>query len=205
MRCEDTGNGGTPLDIDLDLENLSFTFDGVTGGMSVTCVVYNVDLDDSAQLRVNHTWRVDIAGDGEFEQVTGLNQLPTIIDGVSNGLTMDDANRSSGSNHAGFTVGDEPSLTQTINGLPRLCTVETEYVPVNPDDPAVINDTGDGSADYRITLASIEGVNEVTIVNTVVCQSRLTLTKTLDGGPGDPRTGPCAATPARKTPRTARP
>ncbi|MBL3683373.1 VWA domain-containing protein [Leucobacter aridicollis] len=143
---------------------------------TITCTVYNQAQDRSAQLRVDKVWKFDSDGDGTFEEVTDPNVAPTAIPGLSAGLQLSDNTRLPGGTvNFGQTVSNlaldsTVAIAETVNGLPPLCTNTATFAPELPDGK------------IKLILASDQGVNTVTITNTVTCETKLTLEKSVSDG-----------------------
>ncbi|GAA1326044.1 VWA domain-containing protein [Leucobacter albus] len=170
----DTGASVPVTNID-DPASPGFAVDPIQNA-TITCTVYNQAQDRSAQLRVNKVWQIDTDGTGGFDEVTEPNEAPTSIPGLSAALTLSDNTRlpsgvvSFGETVSNLALDSTVAISETVTGLPLLCTNEASYEPELPDGKLTLE------------LASDEGINEVTITNTVTCESKLTLEKWVSDG-----------------------
>ncbi|KIP52725.1 DUF11 domain-containing protein [Leucobacter komagatae] len=174
--CTRTDTGASvPVTNITDPTKPGFTVDPIQNA-TVTCTVYNQAQDRSAQLRVNKVWKIDADGTPGFEEVTKPNEAPTSIPGLSAALALSGNDRlPNGATNFGETlsnlaVDSTVAIDETINGLPLLCTNTASY------SPALSN------GKLNLALASDKGINEVTITNTVRCETKLTLEKTVSSG-----------------------
>ncbi|GAA2827668.1 hypothetical protein GCM10010471_06460 [Leucobacter komagatae] len=143
---------------------------------TVSCVVYNEARDLSAKLRVDKVWKIDADGDGAFEETTEPNTAPTAIPGLSATLQLTgNAGLPAGGLNFGQTVSNLAvnsmvGVSETVRGLPPLCTNTATF------EPGLV----DGST--KLTKTSKDGTNIVRVTNVVKCESKLTLEKYVDGG-----------------------
>ncbi len=178
-RCVTTDAPNTPLDVE-NVGTTGFRVDPVDG-KAVSCAVVNQALDLSAQLRVDKIWQIDTNGDGTFEQITDANQAPTTIPGLSASLQLTDnvglpgGTKSFGTLYANLAHNSTVGVAETVSGLPPLCTNTATFSPTLSDGKTTLSKT------------TAEGVNVVTITNTVTCETRLTLEKSVTGS-GAPAT-----------------
>ncbi|MDO5494917.1 MAG: SpaA isopeptide-forming pilin-related protein [bacterium] len=151
-----------------------FTVDPVDG-RNIACVVRNQELDTTAQLRVDKVWSIDL-GDGQGPVVYDPNDAPTLIPGLGARLVLGGNTGLPGGSHSFGTVYPNLELNSTVTiseevtGLPPLCTYTATFAPTLGADSSL-----------TLTIPSDEGINEVTITNAVVCESKLTLEKQVDG------------------------
>ncbi|WP_461638039.1 VWA domain-containing protein [Leucobacter sp. BZR 635] len=156
--------------------NPGFTVDPIQNA-TVSCVVYNQALDLSAKLRVDKVWKIDADGDGKFEETTQANTAPQSLPGLNASLQLtDNASLPGGSVNFGQTLSDlglnsTVRVSESVTGLPALCTNTATFTPALSDGLT------------KLTKTSKQGVNEVTLTNTVTCeQPKLTLEKQLSHG-----------------------
>ncbi|MFF8819411.1 VWA domain-containing protein [Leucobacter sp. NPDC015123] len=174
--CTRTDTGASVAVTNIDSPtNPGFSVDPIQNA-TVTCTIYNQAQDRSAQLRVDKVWKIDADGDGTFEEVTDPNVAPTAIPGLSAGLQLSDNTRlpggvvNFGQTVSNLALDSTVAVTETVNGLPPLCTNTATFTPELP------------GGKVKLTLASDQGVNAVTITNTVTCETKLTLEKSVADG-----------------------
>lgn len=156
--------------------NPGFTVDPIQNA-TVSCVVYNQTQDLSAKLRVDKVWKIDADGDGKFEETTGPNVAPKSIQGLSASLQLSgNPGLPSGGVNFGqaipnLALNSTVGVTEKVTGLPPLCTNTATFSPVLDNGLT------------KLTKTSKQGVNEVTLTNSVTCeQPKLTLEKQLSHG-----------------------
>ena len=176
-RCATTAQPNTPLDIAniLSATNPGFVVNPVENG-TISCVVRNQAIDQTARLQVNKVWRIDTNGDGQYEETTQPNQAPTLIP-ASAALTLGGNAGISptgpwnfGQLYANLVVGSTVAISETVSGLPALCTNSASFAPTL---------TGGTTT---LSIPASQGTNTVTITNTVTCATRLTLEKSVPVG-----------------------
>lgn len=155
--------------------NPGFSVDPIQNA-TVSCVVYNQALDRSAQLRVDKVWRIDTNGDGQYEETTNPNVAPTVIPSLSASLQLSGNSRLPGGTInfgqlvSNLAVDSTVVIAEQVSGLPPLCTNELSFT------PTLNNGT------ITLTKSTDQGVNEVTLTNTVTCETKLTLEKSVVDG-----------------------
>ncbi|MBP6684880.1 MAG: VWA domain-containing protein, partial [Leucobacter sp.] len=156
--------------------NPGFTVDPIQNA-TVSCVVYNQTQDLSAKLRVDKVWKIDADGDGKYEETTDPNVAPKSIPGLSASLQLSgNPGLPSGGVNFGqaipnLALNSTVGVSEKVTGLPPLCTNTATFSPALD------------SGLTKLTKTSKQGVNEVTLTNTVTCeQPKLTLEKQLSHG-----------------------
>lgn len=167
----------TPLTVTNYPNDVSPTGFQVTAASNaiIDCVIQNQAEDQSAALRVHKVWNVDIDGDGIFNE-TLTNTSPTLITGsaalnLANNTGLPVGTKFFGTLYSNLALNSTVNITEELSSLPPLCTN------VATTSPAL----GAGGL-FTLTKPASEGVNEVTITNTVTCQTKLTLAKHVVGG-----------------------
>lgn len=152
-----------------------FTVDPIENA-TVSCVVYNQAQDLSSQLRVNKVWKIDVDGDGVFEETTEPNAAPTVLSGLnaalalSNNAGLPGSSVNFGQTVANLAVNSTVNISEEVSGLPPLCTNTASFAPTLDDSK------------LKLTKTTAQGINEVTLTNTVTCDTKLTLEKQVTDG-----------------------
>ncbi|ROS78756.1 VWA domain-containing protein [Cellulomonas sp. PhB143] len=170
-------NGGNAVCSRVDTgASVPVTNEGTTGftvpassTYPVSCVVYNRAPTPLASVVLHKEWVINGTTYADGEQ-------PPIL--VASG-TVDGVLAPWEQRQTGFLEGDTVEIDETtdLSGLP-LCT----------QDSARLTEANGSAADEALpdqqTLAA--GVNSFTLTNTLTCETRLALTKTVQGGDADP-------------------
>ena len=130
----------------------------------ISCTVYNKAPVPLASVIVNKTWRINGTDYAEGSQPTNFAAGATIA-GTPQGWGVE---------RTGFRLGDTPAINETISNIPPQCTLTSNQVVLANGATIAQN------LPYSPTLAA--GQNTYTIRNVVSCQTKLTLTKSVQGG-----------------------
>ncbi len=130
----------------------------------ISCTVYNMAPVPLASVIVNKAWRINGTDYPEGSQPTNF----------AAGATIAGTPQSWGVERTGFRQGDTPAINETVNNIPRQCTLASNQVVLANGATIAQN------LPYSPTLAA--GQNTYTIRNVVNCQTELTLTKSVQGG-----------------------
>ncbi|MFE7406859.1 hypothetical protein [Isoptericola sp. NPDC057559] len=165
--------------VENDADGPGFTVN-VPQGAIVSCQIINQAETQTAMLEVDKQWWFDLDGDGEDldgpygpDDVLPIANLSAALTLSGDGVGLPDGPHYFGTTYGNLVPGGTVDVGETVTGLPPLCTNEatgTGDVGLEP--------TGDDSSPF---------VNAVTVVNTVTCESRLTLEKWVES------TGPATA------------
>ena len=140
----------------------------VTEADPVSCVVYNRAPNPPATVVLNKTWVVNGTTYAEGSQPPGL-----IASGQINGTEQ-----AWGSARTGFSQGATVALNETLEATPLQCTLDSSRL------TSANGSTVDLALPANQTLGA--GENTYGITNTLTCQTRLTLDKSVRFGPASP-------------------
>ncbi|MCB0921292.1 MAG: VWA domain-containing protein [Actinobacteria bacterium] len=160
-----------------DNSSVSVTNTGPTGftvdapaGDGISCTVYNRAENPPAEVVVDKEWVINGAA------AVPDGQQP---DGLSAALTVAGNGQPWGVPATGFETGDKVVLNETVtNDLP-LCEIVSQKIRKGDGQQSTLSPDG-----FEATLDA--GSNAYTMTNAVDCDSRLTLTKAVEGGNADP-------------------
>ncbi|MBD7917157.1 VWA domain-containing protein [Cellulomonas sp. Sa3CUA2] len=175
--------------------DVGFTVD-VASTEAVSCIVYNQEAA-SASVTVDKEWVVNGAAPvAQGNQPSGLTSQLTLTGPQGAGPTPQDWHVT----RTGYVSGDSVTFNEEITLVapdvdPDLCEVAAAQVVAvdgQPVTPADLPETG-----YQATLH--DGDNTYTVRNTIECESRLTLAKSVEGS-ADPGLWTLSALPAPDEP-----
>ncbi|SFR86024.1 hypothetical protein SAMN05428970_3250 [Agromyces sp. CF514] len=142
----------------------------VSATSAISCTFYNRAPNPAAQIVVNKLWAVNGA-----PAVPHGSQDPSLT-GIS---TINGSQVGFGNQQGGFSQGQVVPVGESLGQLPLLCTI-TSQILTKANGVGTNVDVSAGKT-YAATLAA--GLNTYEITNTVSCPTRLTLFKTVQGGP----------------------
>ena len=134
----------------------------------VSCIVFNRAPNPPASVVLNKTWVVNGTTYAEGSQPPGL---------IASGQ-IDGTGQPWGAARTGFSEGDTVALDETLNATPRQCVLVSSRLTSANDAPV------DLALPANQTL--VTGANTYGITNTLTCQTRLTLDKSVQFGPASP-------------------
>ncbi|GAA3617795.1 hypothetical protein GCM10022236_20030 [Microlunatus ginsengisoli] len=136
----------------------------VNSAYPVSCIVYNKAPVPLASVVVNKQWRINGTDYPDGSQPTNFVAGATIA-GTAQGWGVE---------RTGFRQGDTPAINESISNIPIQCTLTSNQV--------VLANGATVTQNLPYTPTLIAGQNTYTIRNVVTCQTKLTLTKTVQGG-----------------------
>ena len=139
-----------------------------TSTTSISCDVYNRAPAATASLTLSKQWVVNGTSYADTEQPDGLT-ASAAIDGTG---------QSWGVPRTGFEIPATPTITESSSINLSQCSLVSSRV-------TSFNDTTEDAA-LPYSPALVAGSNTATITNTVTCDTRLSLSKIVQGGPADP-------------------
>jgi hypothetical protein len=153
--------------------SLSFTLPDLGLGDNIACTVTNQQVQ--ASVVVNKTWVVNGTSYANGSQVPSALQAALTLGGTSQPF---------GTARGNLTIGSTTTITETVSGVPALCTVVSQRL----TGPGATNvDMSAGATFTTPTLAA--GLATYELTNTVTCTSQLELIKDVvndNGGTATP-------------------
>lgn len=141
--------------------SLSFTLADLGLGDNIACTVTNQQVQ--ASVVVNKTWVVNGVSYANGSQVPAALQAALQVGGSSQPFGQVKSN---------LTIGSTTTITETVSGVPSLCTVVSQRL----SGPGATNvDMSSGATFTTPTLSA--GLATYELVNTVTCTSELELVK----------------------------
>lgn len=176
-RCTTTDAPNTPLNIDnySSGSTYGFSVDPISN-KTISCTVRNQAEERTAQLRVDKIWKIDANNDGVFEEITEPNAAPESISFLAARLQLagnaglPGGTKQFGTVYSNLALDSTVEISETVTGLPLMCTNEATFSPALTDGKTTL------------TKGTSEGINVVTLTNTVTCETRLTLEKSVSDG-----------------------
>lgn len=148
--------------------SLSFTLPDLGLGDNIACTVTNQQIQ--ASVVVNKTWVVNGVNYANGAQVPAALQAALQLGGSSQPF---------GQTKSNITVGSTTTITETVSGVPSLCTVVSQRL----TGPGATNVDMSGGATFT-TPALSAGLSTYELVNTVTCTSELQLIKNVTNDNG---------------------
>ncbi|GAA1942948.1 VWA domain-containing protein [Agromyces allii] len=142
----------------------------VSATAAISCTFYNRAPNPAAQVVVNKLWAVNGA-----PAVPHGSQDPSLT-GIS---TINGGQVGFGNQQGGFSQGQVVPVGESLGQLPLLCTITSQIL----TKANGVGQNVDVSAGKTYAATLIAGLNTYEITNTVSCPTKLTLFKTVQGGP----------------------